>query len=257
MEMSAVKNRAFTLIELLVVLAILALLMSIIIPSLAQAKQRGQKVVCLSQLRQCGIAASIYVQNNDGYYPLARQKIVAPDYSFIKTMCWDFTTIKELVDGSYRDRYEPGLLWDTGDPMQIQQCPGYKGSSNAGGEPYTGYNYNTSYIGHGSGESIKQSTRAMDVRSPSRTALFGDGQYEAGANKFMRSPWQNPGDASFAERYAGTQGFRHCGQTNIAFCDGSVDSQKERFTNTYPEYIPMIAEKTGFLSADNSLYDLK
>jgi prepilin-type N-terminal cleavage/methylation domain-containing protein/prepilin-type processing-associated H-X9-DG protein len=257
MEMPGLKKRAFTLIELLVVIAVLSLLISIILPALRQAKRQGQKVVCLSQLRQCGIAASVYVQNNDGFYPLAYQKIVAPDFSSIKSICWDFTTVKELDGTTYRELLEPGLLWSSTDSLEIQQCPGYKGDSNAGSEPFTGYNYNTSYIGHGSGESIKQAVKAMAVGSPGSTALFGDGQYEAGANKFMRAPWQNPGDASFAERYAGTQGFRHCGQTNIAFCDGSADSQKERFTDTYPEYVPMIAEDTGFLSADNSLYDLK
>ena len=257
MEMFAVKNKAFTLIELLVVLAILALLIAVVLPSLAQAKQRGQKVVCLSQLRQCGIAANVYVQSNNDHYPLARQKIVAPDYSEITMICWDFKTILESDGSTMRERIEPGLLWGSDDPVEIQQCPGYKGNSNAGNDPYTGYNYNTSYIGHGSGESVKRSAKATEVGSPSGTALFGDGQYEAGANKFMRAPWQNPGDASFAERYAGTQGFRHCGQTNIAFCDVSAGSQRERFTNTYAEYIPMIAEGTGFLSSDNSLYDLK
>lgn len=258
MEMSRrIDSKAFTLIELLVVLAILVLLMSVLLPSLVQAKQRGQKIVCLSQLRQCAIAANSYVLNNNGYYPIARQKEIAPDFSRIRIICWDFTTTKTLDGGEYRDSYEPGILWNSGDSMEIQQCPGYKGNSNAGGEPYTGYNYNTSYIGHGSGESIKQSVKATEVGSPSRTALFGDGQFEAGANKFMRAPWQNPGDASFADRYAGTQGFRHCEQTNIAFCDGHADSQKEHYTNTYPEYISMIAEGTGFLSADNSLYDLK
>ncbi len=254
MEMRRVKLlKAFTLVELLVVIAIISLLLSVVLPALKRAKRQGQKVVCLNNLRQCAVASSIYVQNHDGFYPIARYKVIASDFSWVRNYSWDFTQVQ--IPG--KTTYEPGLLWSNSDTMEIQQCPGYKGNDNAGGEPYTGYNYNTSYIGHGSGESITEPAKESMVRSPGRTVIFGDGQYADGANKYMRAPWENPGDESFTGRYSGTQGFRHCGQTNIAFCDGHVDSQKECFTETYLEDIPMITEGTGFLSENNSLYDLK
>jgi prepilin-type processing-associated H-X9-DG protein len=93
------------------------------------------------------------------------------------------------------------------------------------------------------------------VRNSSRCALFGDGQYAAGANKFMRAPFPNPADASFTFRSAGTQGFRHAGRTNVAFVDGHAESLPDRYTETTPSEKSKLTPHTGFLSKDNSLYD--
>jgi prepilin-type processing-associated H-X9-DG protein len=73
----------------------------------------------------------------------------------------------------------------------------------------------------------------------------------------MRAPWPNPGDLGFFGRFAGTQGYRHRGMTNVAFCDGHAESWDERHAETLPAEQPNIAPSTGFLSPDNRLYDLQ
>jgi len=54
------KARGFTLIELLVVVAIIALLVSILLPSLSRAREQARRAVCLSNLHQCGVGFSQY-----------------------------------------------------------------------------------------------------------------------------------------------------------------------------------------------------
>ena len=60
------RNKAFTLIELLVVIAIIAILAAVLSPALARTQAPGQTISCLSNERQLGLAANLYMQDNDG-----------------------------------------------------------------------------------------------------------------------------------------------------------------------------------------------
>jgi prepilin-type N-terminal cleavage/methylation domain-containing protein/prepilin-type processing-associated H-X9-DG protein len=67
-KLSQIK-RGFTLVELLVVIGIIALLISILLPALSRARAQGMRTVCLTHLREWGLAFSMYAQENKGYYP--------------------------------------------------------------------------------------------------------------------------------------------------------------------------------------------
>lgn len=63
------RTKGFTLIELLVVISIIALLMSIMMPALTQAREQAKKVVCGNNCRQIVLASVVYAEDNDRYLP--------------------------------------------------------------------------------------------------------------------------------------------------------------------------------------------
>lgn len=72
MKRSSPKRSAFTLIELLVVIAIIAILASLMLPSLARAKEASRSALCLSNLRQIGVASFTYADDQNGHLPSFR-----------------------------------------------------------------------------------------------------------------------------------------------------------------------------------------
>src|SRR6266699_383275 len=63
------RKPAFTLIELLVVIAVIAILAAILFPVFAQVREKARQATCLSNMKQLGLAQSMYTQDYDETFP--------------------------------------------------------------------------------------------------------------------------------------------------------------------------------------------
>ena len=67
--------KKFTLIELMVVLAIIAILLSLLLPSLSKSRQVARRAICISNQKQLGLAIHMYANDNNQYLPVSARRL--------------------------------------------------------------------------------------------------------------------------------------------------------------------------------------
>lgn len=248
-------RRGFTLPELLVVTGIMALLTGLLLPALFHAKGAGRLARSQSNLRQMALAAQQYSALWDAW-PCAL-RFANP--GVFTTIGWDWILAPGMEP-------RPGHLWSlVGNPHDVLQDPAWPGPTGDGAEPFTGYNYNTSYIGgeatfpHTGWDAVRPGIRPAHARRPATTALFGCGGRRGDANRYMRAPGNREGLA-LATIYSGGQAFRHVGGcTPVAWLDGHVSTidQPREGVHASPALLTQFMNHpaNGFLTDDDRLYD--
>ncbi len=125
------REAGFTLIELLVVVAIIALLISILLPSLGRAREQGKATVCSSNLHQLGLATTYYVDENRSRIPYMRGQnlpngsVVAPFYQTdIIFLFWKYVKNLKMYQCPSAREFN-SVLWKYRDPSRIPcaDCP--------------------------------------------------------------------------------------------------------------------------------------
>ena len=144
-------------------------LVALLLPAIGAARESSRRTHCLNNLRQMVLAAHMFVDTHAGSYPIAYH--TNKRRRRLTTTAGTFPRVRRPSQPAV---LAPGILWrDDTTPRNIQQCPSFVDQAGIRSRTYTGYNYNTSYIGHGDFESIPQPAKMKQIEKPTRTAIFG------------------------------------------------------------------------------------
>ncbi len=211
-------KKEFTLIELLVVIAIIAILASIMLPTLSKARETAYQVSCLNNLKQMGVGANMYTGDYNGNWVPIYSNWVSWDSNksfletlhikFVATHFWPQKWICPRATAAIRD--------------QSMKNWGYTGA-DAEYRPVQGcYAANYANLDVSSGNAAFSMVK---VRNPSSKIAFIEG------NDWMLNVWGSNPDGYWSNGevlYAARVAYRHGNQksTNMTFFDGHVENRR-------------------------------
>ncbi|MCK4849814.1 MAG: prepilin-type N-terminal cleavage/methylation domain-containing protein [Phycisphaerae bacterium] len=256
---------AFSLIELLVVVAIIALLTSILVPALSQARESANKTLCAANLHGLALANCLYAGDHNGFFVPGAQDMTGFSPGLFRWHGYR-PTVNDPFDPS-KGPLSPYFL-----DGKMKQCPSFQDFVQEGSSAFEsgggGYGYNNDYVGSRTrwGGNITTGARTTDIHGLINVIMFADaamaraddGEYLI-EYSFVQPPyWLNGQKVMFVWGLATPSiHFRHGGLANIAWCDGHVDSREMSFSHPGPAAYQAYPEEWDigwYGPKDNSLF---
>ncbi len=206
-------HRNFTLIELLVVIAIIAILASMLLPSLNHARETAHSSNCLSQIRQVDSAFMLYCGDN--------QDVTPPTNMEGKAWPWKF----------YDNKYLTATKILTCPKDQSEQAEILRRGRDFGTYTwsYVSYGYNSNNLGSTQRTGASTTSKITRIKRPSATIVYCDTLYGED-NKAPDRPGRGYASCYDAfltfTAYFGVPVTCHAGSANIAWADGHASAAR-------------------------------